>query len=82
MAVKTRVGTGGRILSTFLMLAALWLAGCKAHRLEDFSGDSGAELMRSQLQAAVEDLTRAISSQMNGASQPSSPLAVRFAGDE
>jgi len=49
------------------------------HRLEDFSGDSGAKLMRIELQAAVEDLTHAISSRINEPNQSSSSLANEFA---
>jgi hypothetical protein len=47
-------------------------------RLEDFSGDSGAELIRMELQTAVEDLTRDISSRICGSNQPSNSLANQF----
>jgi hypothetical protein len=42
-------------------------------RLEDFSGDSGSELMRVELQSAVEDLTREIAGKI------SAPRAVDIA---
>jgi hypothetical protein len=42
-------------------------------RLEDFSGDSGSELMRVELQSAVEDLTREIATKI------SAPRPVDFA---
>ena len=48
-------------------------------RLEDFGGNSGAELIRRQLRTAVEDLTRDISSQICGSNQSASSLANQIA---
>ncbi len=48
-------------------------------RLEEFGGDTGAELIRMELQTAVEDLTREISSRICGPNQSASSFANQIA---